>query len=167
MPGASPVTDFLSEYLHFDCASAGDHVPASMSSARTYFLEYEPISPLLEEASHHAQRVVNGSLVFLQDLPFPCQAQIDVRNSTLARATLASRVLTNLLDPRHRIETVLEGCGTPVILTIFPSLVSSSSTRVAWPSFSGRRPSALAIGTQCSVCDMQRIRISQRPTPKH
>jgi hypothetical protein len=47
--------------------------------------------------------------------------------------------------------TVFPGFGTPVTLTIFPSEVLISSTRLAVPSFSLEKPSILAIGEQPKV----------------
>mmetsp|Transcript_8268 Transcript_8268/g.20543 ORF Transcript_8268/g.20543 Transcript_8268/m.20543 type:complete len:234 (+) Transcript_8268:216-917(+) len=69
-----------------------------------------------------------------------------------------------LLEPRQRIEAVLQGLGTPVILTIFPSLVPISSTRSALPSFSGRRASGDAMGTHPRVLQMNSI--SSRSTSR-
>ena len=62
---------------------------------------------------------------------------------------------TSLFDPLTKIETVLALVGTPVILTIFPSLVETSSTNSAVPNLSAVKPSTLAMGLHPRVCERE------------
>mmetsp|Transcript_51773 Transcript_51773/g.118978 ORF Transcript_51773/g.118978 Transcript_51773/m.118978 type:complete len:234 (-) Transcript_51773:960-1661(-) len=61
---------------------------------------------------------------------------------------------TRLLEALQRMVTVLPALGTPVTLTILPSPVDTSCTRSALPSFSAWIVSALAMGMQPHVLQM-------------
>mmetsp|Transcript_41612 Transcript_41612/g.133813 ORF Transcript_41612/g.133813 Transcript_41612/m.133813 type:complete len:268 (+) Transcript_41612:163-966(+) len=61
---------------------------------------------------------------------------------------------TRLLDALHRMVTVLPSFGTPVTRTILPSLVDTSWTSSARPSFSGWKVSMFAMGRQPQVLQM-------------